>query len=318
MKMASVKADNVFGQVLICLRMSKLDYMVKETPYSAYVTIRKKFIKSIDENMIEMGNVDLERNDAIDNLKRVEKENSFLKQRLKEQESECGILKIEQDEIEIKNKVLEKEKNSLEDDIEQVYAQIRDLKKTNNKLSEEKNEIEACLKQKSRDNEKQEKCEKKFAMSIKELEENVMMLENVVETRDLEIYRLKEDIESFEASSSVYNSANCEQCENGIEREKSAKKHLENNHLQAQEGEIASTSNRNKFKCDECDFLGDSTNGMKMHMTEAHEMECDICNQSFRSEDKLEYHICKLHRVMRGEMGQLLSFFFIISHLKIL
>ena len=93
----------------------------------------------------------------------------------------------------------------------------------------------------------------------------------------------------------MYNSANCEQCENGIEREKSAKKHLENNHLQTQEGEIASTSNRNKFKCDECDFLGDSTNGMKMHMTEAHEMECDICNQSFRSEDKLEYHICKLH-----------------------
>ena len=70
MKMASVKAENVFGQVLICLRMSKLDYMVKETPYSAYVTIRKKFIKSVDENMIEMGNGDVERNDALDNLKR--------------------------------------------------------------------------------------------------------------------------------------------------------------------------------------------------------------------------------------------------------
>ena len=42
-----VKAENVFGQVMICLRMSKLDYLVKEMPYSAYATIRKKFIKSV-------------------------------------------------------------------------------------------------------------------------------------------------------------------------------------------------------------------------------------------------------------------------------
>ena len=33
--------------------MSKLDYVVKETPYSAYVTIRKKFSKSINEELIE-------------------------------------------------------------------------------------------------------------------------------------------------------------------------------------------------------------------------------------------------------------------------
>ena len=38
------KADNVFGQVVICLRMSKLDYMIKETTYSAYVTIRKSLL----------------------------------------------------------------------------------------------------------------------------------------------------------------------------------------------------------------------------------------------------------------------------------
>ena len=48
-----VKADNLFGQVMICLRMSKLDYLVNETPYSAYVTIRKKFVKSLDHEVIE-------------------------------------------------------------------------------------------------------------------------------------------------------------------------------------------------------------------------------------------------------------------------
>ena len=32
-------AEDVFGSVLICLRMSKLTFLVKETPYSVYETI---------------------------------------------------------------------------------------------------------------------------------------------------------------------------------------------------------------------------------------------------------------------------------------
>ena len=43
-----ISAENVFGQVLICLRMSKLDYVIKETPYAGYVTVRKKFMKNVD------------------------------------------------------------------------------------------------------------------------------------------------------------------------------------------------------------------------------------------------------------------------------
>ena len=37
------------GQVIFNLKMSKLNYVVKETPYSAYITIRKKFICSGDK-----------------------------------------------------------------------------------------------------------------------------------------------------------------------------------------------------------------------------------------------------------------------------
>ena len=39
-------AEMACGQVLFSLKMSNLNYMVKETPFSAYVTIRKKFVKS--------------------------------------------------------------------------------------------------------------------------------------------------------------------------------------------------------------------------------------------------------------------------------
>ena len=54
------KAETVFGQVLICLRMSKLDYMIKETPYSAYLTVRKKFAKDVKEEVIEVNSVEKE------------------------------------------------------------------------------------------------------------------------------------------------------------------------------------------------------------------------------------------------------------------
>ena len=40
-------AEKACGQVFICLKMSKLNYVVRETPFSAYVTIRKKFMKNV-------------------------------------------------------------------------------------------------------------------------------------------------------------------------------------------------------------------------------------------------------------------------------
>ena len=48
-----VSAENAFGQVLICLRLSKLNYTVKETPYSGYLTIRKTFVKEMENEEME-------------------------------------------------------------------------------------------------------------------------------------------------------------------------------------------------------------------------------------------------------------------------
>ena len=44
--------DFACGQILFSLKMSKLNYLVNETPYSMYVTVRKKFLK----DTIEMHN----------------------------------------------------------------------------------------------------------------------------------------------------------------------------------------------------------------------------------------------------------------------
>ena len=46
------------GQILFCLKTSQLNYVVKETPYSAYITIRKRFVKSAIENQGALITVD--------------------------------------------------------------------------------------------------------------------------------------------------------------------------------------------------------------------------------------------------------------------
>ena len=87
-----VCAGNVFGQVLISLRMSRLDFLVTETLYAAYVTIRKKFMKSVNVqvNVIDSSSNTLEENSRM--------ENSRLKEKLKDLQTECALTKFENEE----------------------------------------------------------------------------------------------------------------------------------------------------------------------------------------------------------------------------
>ena len=192
-----VTAENAFGQVLICLRMAKLNYMIKETPYSAYITIRKKFIKSVDGDMLEGENV--EKVAPVDNLKQVESDNCYLKHRLKTLESECGVLRFEKEELEKKYKTLENEKDSLKDQFkeafarnreliksnEQVDAESRNLQRTNENLTDDINETRNELKKAKKEIE--EKClesanrELYFEKSLEDKECEVLMFENVIQ-----------------------------------------------------------------------------------------------------------------------------------------
>jgi hypothetical protein len=91
---------NACGQILFSLRMSKLNYVVKETPYSAYVTIRKKFIQSHEAIQPPFTNI----SDEKDNISK--KEMNSLKERNKDLETKNAILTIALDEAEDKNKEL--------------------------------------------------------------------------------------------------------------------------------------------------------------------------------------------------------------------
>ena len=131
-----ITAENTFGNVLICLRLSKLNYVVKETPYSAYVTIKKKFIKSYDGEHLEK--------DFVEKAEQVDVASDALieiKQKVNYLEKESSMLRYENEEREVKYKVLKSVKIALEDQIEELLAKGRGLVNENETLIEDNNKI---------------------------------------------------------------------------------------------------------------------------------------------------------------------------------
>ena len=82
--------DFACGQILFGLKLSNLHYIVKETPYSMYVTIRKKFVKDV----IEKQNVDT--NDENNS------ELCILKEKVKDLMTNLALAKVECEKMELK------------------------------------------------------------------------------------------------------------------------------------------------------------------------------------------------------------------------
>ena len=73
--------------------MYKFNFVVKETPFSAYLTIRKKVVKSSNEDVFEDENVI--KGSINDESKQLETENFHIKQKVKKlrQNVPCSTLK---------------------------------------------------------------------------------------------------------------------------------------------------------------------------------------------------------------------------------
>ena len=95
-----VSAEFACGKILFGIRQSKLNYVLNETPYSAYITIRKKFTNGVIVNNKEMAKDASGVNVLESNLA---KENLELKVKLKDLETTCALIRIENEEFELKN-----------------------------------------------------------------------------------------------------------------------------------------------------------------------------------------------------------------------
>ena len=105
------------NQVLKVVKESNLNYLLNETPYSASVTVKKKFVKHSDtEHTSAVDDSDL--SDVV-----IRQENLFLRQNLKGLESDKGFLKIKIEELELKLDAINSKNRSLEENIVKLESE---------------------------------------------------------------------------------------------------------------------------------------------------------------------------------------------------
>ena len=91
-KMALTKPEIACENVLKNLKISRLTFTVQETPFSAYVTIRKKFIPNAPAETLSSSLGDLQTVNMLKTLEILNKENSTLKSKLKDAENQSDEL----------------------------------------------------------------------------------------------------------------------------------------------------------------------------------------------------------------------------------
>ena len=131
-------AEKACGQILFCLKMSNLNYMVKETPYSAYVTIRKKFTK--------VSNVETPPSIKVnESNEKLRKEHNLLEQKYKALYSENGHLKIDLENLEVKVEALETINADLKNKLDEAESKLEkaqtDLEEETSSLKLEKSKV---------------------------------------------------------------------------------------------------------------------------------------------------------------------------------
>ena len=283
-----VSADNALGQVLICLRMSKLNFVARETPYSAYVTIRKKFVKHVEGEVIDNINVE---NEVIDKVN-IEAESvnmdkrtiTNLNEKIKDLLTRNAMLAFEKEEMEVKYETLEKSKIDMDDSIEEVFARNRELSKLNENLVNENGDLKADVERAKielgKEASKASKKTKLLEDSKRDLEERVLMGENIIESRDLEITQLKK---------------NCMPVPCGKSDDKVETVSKETEYLNSIMQTVHNFTHRKDYKCDECDFEARFSEDLKMHIHEKHQLQCQDCHENFNGRKKLDNHMCRLH-----------------------
>ena len=203
-------ANSVCNQVLQIIKESNLNFLINETPYSAFVTIRKKFVRSCAEVTLEKEVIheksareDIPNNELEDKFEALVVENNNLKEKLIQLESENKTmnirLEIAKGQLSNKTDAFEEAVNDNKAISEKSAAFIRELKQAKMRLSN-------------------------LEKGDKEKDDNLIMLEMTLNNRDLEIKHLKIELESMKTC------IKCKECDFTCNLESDLKSHAESIH----------------------------------------------------------------------------------------
>ena len=136
------EASEICEKIHHFVRMSKLDFMINQTPYSSYITVRRKFQKNaLDENISL--NVDTKntedtgskgKNEALEKENRLlQSQNENLQKDINDVKKELLIVKRDTDsmtfDLKGQNKALEKGNRILQSQSENLQKDLNKLKK---------------------------------------------------------------------------------------------------------------------------------------------------------------------------------------------
>ena len=234
-----MSVEKACGQILFCLKTSNLNYMVKETPFSAYVTIRKKFVKNLQsvETVIE----NVAQPDIDENNRRLNKEIALLQKKVKDILTENAHLRFDLEEYEIKFNALEKENTTLEIKLDEADTKTQKVEKDleNSLIASKK------FKQQINENKSLNSEIMKAEKILKDKSDIVDILENTLRNKDLEIMSLTEELEALRKLQFF-----CIFCDHKTESESDLNNHVRKMHEE---------------KCNTCDLAFESKNKMRDH-----------------------------------------------------
>ena len=274
-----ISPDFACGQVLFGLKMSNLNYVVKETPYSVYLTIRKSFVREpVERQSIE--------------IKDSEK---ALKEEIKELKTNLAIAKFELDEIEVKHESLKEENKRLEETIEDLDDEknilIKDIKAMSEERESLKVRIRDVTKQKDEVSNKFENLKRVKNKEYAEKNDMLNILESTLDNKCQEIKKLQKELEILQG-----NEYNCDICSFACNLEHKLEEHMDEKHnynsykKKETSEDVATTS-----KCGKCDYESEEESDLINHIESYHQLKCNICGFECCTELALETHIAENH-----------------------
>jgi len=283
MKMTSENSANfACGQILFSLKSSQLNYIVKETPYSAYITIRKKFLKSFEQSEANIVNRIMTREQADRDLKehtkQVERENLNLRERNIEVERDLALMRIELEEMETKNHDLLDKNSDIEDKIEDLYRETSHIEQLNQEIDNLKCEN---LKVKT-ECEDADMMKNNLHSRLVDSEKEIYKLNNFLQQCELEMKRLEassaekcndcekrsESLNALEKHVVSQHEPSSDDCEYTSLKEKNSKGNVSSRQLDV---DVPSTSN-----CGKCERDNTAECDLKAHTELDHEYSCDL------------------------------------------
>ena len=183
-----------FNQLLDEVKRSNLNYQVIETPFSASIHIKKTFIKDRNGSLktcvvipycpVEEKRFDAEKDDLI-------KKNEYLQAELLNIQNDYEGMKVEAQQFQIKEQILEKKKADIEQNLEVKMDEIALLKKTLKNQEGLKNEMKKDMDDLNKTLRAKEKEIVKLTLKAENLSSNTQALKAEVSKLKKENNRLE-------------------------------------------------------------------------------------------------------------------------------